>query len=391
MNTLFNSWISIGKRQALPPLDIQLETKPKSQGFNPSLRQQRRELLNRKKEKPISPPKIEEVIPPRDDPFLKPLPPKPRSPPVKSPSPPQFVERPIITPQMLPIHAKVVPIKEIIQEICLYDQIKVKKYNSLDERQKSLLNKIMTYKFQPDILDVIDTGGVKVITTEEYLLDNPSQNAERTLLYLRLKLLFETKFNRSKLSTSSFNQQGVPISTLAHQYFGQVFELQPLGDQDTKVNAVVQEIGWLRMMAAFKLKDSKGIDWLMAMRNLIHDIIYIPQDLVIENYKADLDKRLTRFFYDEDNDSSSFFPKLKTKMKERKVTLPLTVQELKNWDHIVVKTLKTEMNMIGNHIAKEKDRKPQQENGENEAKRRDAGPDDSKQIPLGSKEKNRPV
>lgn len=350
MNTMFNAWISIGKRQALPPIDIDLDCTTRApQEFNPSMRHQRREVLSKKKEVVI-------IAPP------PPPPPKPQEAPqitqveldrsVESRTPSPSPELTWIPPtQTFSLHAKVIAIKDLVHDLCLNDEIKVKKYNALDDRQKSLMNKIITYKFQADILDVIDTGGVKNVPTEEYLLDNPSQNAERTLLHLRLRLLCEAKFARPKSAPGAAGGGPQPSMLVAH-YFG-VAESEDSREGQPPLTWLFREIDSLRAMAAKKLATAEGIVWLRGMRNLLHDLALVPQDVVVTAYKRDLDKKLTRFFYDEHNDAGGFFPKLKVKLKEKKVVLPLTVKELKNWDLVVVKTLKAEISVITNYLGKE--------------------------------------
>ena len=89
------------------------------------------------------------------------------------------------------------------------------------------------------------------------------------------------------------------------------------------------------------------------MKNLLHDLILVPQDVLIAKYEKTVETKLHQFLFDEDNDINTFFPKLKVRMKEKKVHLPLTAQELKTVDKMVIKILKAEMALITAHLSRE--------------------------------------
>lgn len=250
----------------------------------------------------------------------------------------------------LTVHPKIKAVKDMVYEICLYDVIKVKKYQALDDRQKSLLNKLMSYKFQPDILDMIDTGGVKVIKTDEYLLNSASQSPEKIILYMRLRLLYESKFLKHKYLDPQ-NENLIPANILAYHYLG---EAHPESEvtKSTSYSGLFQEINSLRETAARKLESDSGMIWLNGMRNLLHDLTHLPNEAVLESYRRDLEKKLDHLFHDEDGDLCAFFPKIKQKLKEKKAYLPLTMEELKKWEKIVIKSLKIELMSLSNFLAK---------------------------------------
>lgn len=339
MNNLLNAWISLGKRRSLPELDICLSSKslvgPQSVTPKPAPR----EASIRINFEPSSAKKVNSVQPKSEKPKEVKI--------VK----PEYRELPLtIEPSTGQIHQRLRIVKEILREICLIDRINAKKYRSLDDRQRSLLNKILTYKFQPDFLDVIDTGGVKQMGTEEYLLDDPSQHAEKVLLYLRLKALFESKFLRVKHAAGA-SPMTVYSKQMAQHYFGGLADLE-IGQGATHDCALFQEVDWIRRSAAIAVSSGCSLDWIKGMKQFLHDLLLVNHESIIANYQNELEKKLDAFFFDEDNDVHSFFAKLKVKMKEKKVRLPLTHYELKNGDQMVVKIVKNEMVLINNLLVR---------------------------------------
>lgn len=342
MNTYYNTVISIGKRKALPPLELPA-------GMNDAFARAGAALPNAN-------PQLESVKIEKSRPSLEKNQ-KPTSSVLRSaPEPGAIMLKKEVIDETkdaknLPLHHKAKSIKEILLEAFMSERINLSKYRDLDDKQKSLLNKLLTYKYQQDILDLLDTGGVETLDTEEYLLYDPSEEAEKTLLFLRLKLLFETKIWKSKQHIHN-SQLSSGHHLIAAHYFGSLVEQADFPTAG-RMRSLFEEVDWIRKSAAAALANSEGPEWIKGMRAFLNDLIQVPSELVAVNHKNQLEHRLSWFLYDEDNDAGSFFPKLKLKLKEKKIKLPLTLQELKYWDQIVVSTLKSELSPINSYFGRQ--------------------------------------
>lgn len=332
-----NAWISIGKRKALFSLDVEgTKSCAHSEQFNHHQMTLTEKNNSHFRKRNFS----KKWIPEKLTTSLQ-----------KGPSqnlvtkPESFDAKGVLLPY---VHSRMRAVKEIISEICHIDKINVAKYRRLDDRQRSLLNKILTYKYQTEFLDVIDTGGITTVNTEEYLRDDHKLGHEKTIMYLRLRKLLDTKSIKLQPDhclngfTDLFNH-------LAVGYFG---ELGQTGTSAPRENtsALFQEVTTIRQLAAVAINNHEPTKWLAGMKDFLQDLIHVSQDKIISEYENTIDARLTNFFHDEDHDVNSFFARLKVKMKEGKVTLPLTNYEIKHWDNFVVHLLKCEIGQLDSYL-----------------------------------------
>ena len=246
------------------------------------------------------------------------------------------------------VQSRMRAVKEIIAEICLIDRINVKKYRLLDDRQRSLLNKILSYKYQAEFLDVIDTGGISTVDTEEYLRDDHKQGHEKTIMYLRLRMLLETKPSKLR-QDHCLNENTEFFNNLAVRYFGELGQgLTSVPGENTF--ALFQEVTTIRHLAVVALQNQDSIKWITGMKAFLYDLTQVSQEKIISEYEKTIETRLTNFFHDEDHDVNTFFAKLKVKMKEGKATLPMTSFEIKHWDDFIVQLLKSEIIQLDTYL-----------------------------------------
>lgn len=247
-------------------------------------------------------------------------------------------------PSLPPIHPRLRLPKEILLEVCLIDRVNAQKYRSLDARQKSLVNVILGVKFQPALLDLLDTGGVNSVDTEKYLKELPKHSSHELIMYLRLRGLLDTEFPTLRLDESFAGGAGV-LDHLAKRYFGcMALGLGGLSQADGCV--MFREVWNIRHLATLAMNTGKKRDWLAGMKHLLTDLLLVSQEEILSEYEKTIDNKLSTFFYDENFEVSSFFAKLKVKLKDGISMLPMTNFELKRLDSRVTGSLKDEVKLL---------------------------------------------
>ena len=86
------------------------------------------------------------------------------------------------------------------------------------------------------------------------------------------------------------------------------------------------------------------------MKNLLTDITQTSQDTVVQDYTDSINARLSLFFYDKDSSISSFFAKLKKRLKEGEIQLPLTTFQIRRMDGSIQYALESELAEINDFL-----------------------------------------
>ena len=334
-----NAWISLGKRKGLPPLEIDLQStrihakKPVSLKNRETVEGSQVNKLESLQVNMIQHPKKEKAkFELMSDAALS------------FEFPGDQGDRPYF------IHPRLKVVKDLLLEACLIDRIDVSRYRALDERQRSLINKILTYKFQKELLDVLDMGGLKTIDTEEYLTDLAREHAEKVVMYLRLRHLIDT-IKPSENETKTSSQPSLKNSLLTAHYMGDMIQENLKGPWMDSCS-LYQEMDNLRYSAIKAIEQGLSHQWLKAMAVFLNDLAHVSQEDITSEYEKSLEYRLCHIFLDKDDDINSFFAKLKAKFKEGKAVLPLTAFELKRGNQAVVNLLKSQISLIRLYLEK---------------------------------------
>lgn len=245
------------------------------------------------------------------------------------------------------IHSRLVILMDILREVCLADRFNMKLYRMLDERQKSLMNKILASMFETKFLDVIDTFQKEFFFTQGYLVKNRT-NSDNLVLHLRLQCLIRIK---SAARMSAGDRGSIYWENqIAKEYFAEFLSDPCIGPLKCSASImyeqVLREIEAIKFTAASALNIGRTDQWLTSMLFLLQGLLLVPFDQVFELYASRLDLRLSFLLHDTDNDLSRFYTKLKSKLNSKAVRPPVTLCQLKLWDMTTVQMLKFKIDSL---------------------------------------------
>jgi hypothetical protein len=255
------------------------------------------------------------------------------------------------------VHARMRIIRDILREVCLTDNFNVKRYRTLDERQRSLMNKILGSMLEPGFLDLIDTYERKYISTSDFLRKSHSKR-ESTVLNLRINSLIRAK-NPEPVVTEeaegdshmrSRQTQDCGVSLMLHTITGS--DENRATSSHTASDLVLNMIQAIKATAITALTNGKPCEWLHRVLTLLKEIVKVPFSSIAELYCDKLDLRLSCFLYDKDNDVNRFFARLKSRIKSGVLKPPVTVLQLNHWDQTVVEYLNKLIDKIELHLTK---------------------------------------
>lgn len=334
MNNIMNTWITIGKRKELPPLDHLADQRPKLP-HKPTGQQSYNRLSGRSRRERKSAPKLQIQEQPRGNAIEETV--------VKD----QMIESGEIgtsPPILPPIHPRFIPTREILLEVCLIDRINVEKYQTLESRQKSMVNLILACKYHSILLEVIDSGGFTSIETETYLKEPPKHSCENVMMYYRLRALLDSVFPKL-WSDPSLRERPGAYDHLAKRYFGNMI-LGLVGLPPSEGCPLFQEVVTVRRLAPLALSTGRELEWLSGMVRFLEDLLKVSQEEILSEYEKSIERKLSILFYDEDFNLNRFFVKLRTIIKSGKVDLPMTIYEVRELDSRVISNLNYEKRLL---------------------------------------------
>lgn len=258
------------------------------------------------------------------------------------------------------VHTRLREIKDILMDVCLTENLDVKRYKTLDERQRSLMNKILSSVFESSFLDLIDTYHRRYINTTEFLRKDVKSRASLAL-HLRLHCLINKKITEFRISegsnTSKYKRfrltQQYFASFLSNMYHTDTTEHEDVKTQPSISHLIQSEVEALKTTAVSALTEDRTHDWLSSMQFLLREMVEVPFEKVSELYITKLDLKLSLFLHDEDKNVNGFFPKLKLKLKSGIVKPPATKHQLKLWDTAAIELLNQKIKRLEIYLNKQ--------------------------------------
>lgn len=256
------------------------------------------------------------------------------------------------------VHARMRIIRDILREVCLTDNFNVKRYRTLDERQRSLMNKILGSMLEPGFLDLIDTYERKYMSTSDFLRKSHCKR-ESTVLHLRIKSLIQAK--KPEPAVTEGAEEGFQMRSRRTQDCDASPMLQTIAGSDanretsshTASDLVLNMIQAIKAEAISALTKGKPCEWLHRVLILLKEIVKVPFNSIAELYSDKLYLRLSYFLYDKDNDVNRFFARLKSRIKSGALKPPVTMLQLNRWDQTVLEHLNKLIDKIELHLTKQ--------------------------------------
>lgn len=254
------------------------------------------------------------------------------------------------------IHSRLKIVRDILKEMCITDMFCVKQYKTLDERQRSMMNKILINMFQPEFLDLIDTYQNKYIGTKVFLVKNVARK-DSMIFHMRMDC-FVTSCNKLNVKGSD----GLPNSKFNYTKLAKECFIQsqsdansdfPIDKTKNSSNLILREINTIRMSAVTSLEEGKPSEWLSKMHSLLQNLANIHFDRLADMYISSLDIRLNHLLYDKDKDLNSFFAKFKHSLKNGVIRPPLTIEQLRIMNMETVARLNRQIEILDLHLNKE--------------------------------------
>lgn len=277
-----------------------------------------------------------------------------------------------VSSKLIRIHKKLENVLKLVEMMITKDIIDIKLYRTLDERQRSLANKMLSLKYQKEVLDLIETTNLDFLDLRAYLLRLKISDL-REVLKTRFQIVINT-ISHSQVRNAFFefsNNENMDVNTsVTHKTITpNNYETNPnsVFFQETKkskkntkqrtcestsnTNSITLSKAvekWKQSLPMDELKANEIRDWLDSSSRLITHIALVPSEVARDFYYNGWENIVRKIFWDKSYDLNSLYGKIKNRLKQdaKNCKLPLTLYEFQQLDKLADRKLASMVNEI---------------------------------------------